>query len=67
MVWRKAVLAVEEVQLDPSAGDVAEQLYARFSPRRYRVDVRQAPLLRIKITHDPIQKRWLMMLLCTTS
>ena len=44
VVWRERSLAVEEVELDAAAGDVAEQLYARFNPRRYRMDVRQAPL-----------------------
>ena len=38
--------AVEEVELDPAAGDAAEQLHERFDPRHYRLDLRQAPLLR---------------------
>ena len=63
VVWRKAVLPVEEVELDPAAGDVGEQLYARFDPRHYRIDVRQAPLLRVYVAHDSTQERWLMMLL----
>ena len=29
VVWRKAILSVEEISLDPSEGDVAEQMYAR--------------------------------------
>ena len=28
VVWRKAALPVEEVELDAAAGDVAEQMYA---------------------------------------
>jgi arthrofactin-type cyclic lipopeptide synthetase C len=63
VVWCKAVLPVEEVEIDPVVGDVAKQLYERFNPRRYGIDVRQAPLLRIYVTHDPVQQRWLMMLL----
>ena len=47
--------------LDPAAGDAAEQLYARFDPRRFRSDVRQAPLLRLYIAYDAERKRWLMM------
>ena len=43
---------MEEVELDAAEGDVAEQLYARFNPRRYRMDVRQAPLLRVYIAED---------------
>ena len=55
MVWRKAPLVVEEVELEGEAGDAAEQLYARFNPRRNRIDVRQAPLLRVYVAHDPAQ------------
>ena len=30
----------------------AEQLYGRFDPRRHRIDVRQAPLMRVSIAQD---------------
>src|SRR5262249_6599879 len=50
VVWRKAVLPVEEVELDP--GDAAKQLRARYNPRSYQMDVRQAPMLRVAIAHD---------------
>ena len=60
VVWRKATLKVEEVELD-SAGDAAKQLYERYNPREYRMDVRQAPLLRVGIAQDGEKKRWLMM------
>jgi hypothetical protein len=63
VVWRQAPLPVEEITLDPTDGDVAEQLQARFDPRRFRFDVRQAPLLRAFITHDVAQDRWLLQLL----
>src|SRR5579864_2471380 len=63
VVWREAILPVEEVELDPAAGDVAGQLYARFNPRQYRIDVRQAPLLRVYIAEDQEKERWLMVLL----
>ncbi len=63
VVWREAPLPVEEVVLDPAVGDVGMQLHARFDPRQYRLDVRQAPLLRAYIAHDSIHERWLMMLL----
>jgi aryl carrier-like protein len=61
VVWRKAAVAVEEVEIDTAAGDVAHQLYGRFNPRGYRIDIRQAPMLRIYIAHDPAQDRWVMM------
>ena len=60
VVWRKAPLPVEEVELDADGGDAVEQLHARFNPRRYRIDVRQAPLLRVYIAHDPAHRRWLL-------
>ncbi|HQY72041.1 MAG TPA: AMP-binding protein, partial [Pseudomonadales bacterium] len=63
VVWREAPLVVEEVSLDGAAGDVAQQLAARFDPRRYRLDVRKAPLLRVYIAHDCGSARWVMLLL----
>ena len=32
VVWRKAAVPVEEVELEPDAGDAAQQLDARFNP-----------------------------------
>src|SRR5206468_2572066 len=61
VVLRRVTVAVEEVELEVGAGDVAEQLYARFNPRRYRLDVRQAPLLRIYIAYDGAQQQWVML------
>jgi amino acid adenylation domain-containing protein len=61
VVWRKAVLQVEEVELDPEAEDAARQLHTRFDPRQYRIDVRQAPLLRIYVARDVAQGRWVML------
>ena len=61
VVCRKVVLAIEEVELDPAAGDVAKQLFERFNLRRYRMDLRQAPLLRVYIAWDEPNKRWLTM------
>ena len=63
VVWRKAALAVEEVELDLTAGDAARKFYERFNPRRYRIDVQQAPLLRVHIAEDKENSRWLLMML----
>jgi amino acid adenylation domain-containing protein len=60
VVWRRAELAVEEIELDATMGDASEQLYARCNPRRIRIDVRQAPMLRLCIGYDSIRDRWLM-------
>src|SRR5215212_4811784 len=61
VVWRKAVLPVEEIALE--VGDGAAQLRERYNPRSYRMDVRRAPMLRVAIAHDEEKERWLMMLL----
>jgi len=59
VVWRQASLVVEEVELQPDAGDAAEQLYERFDPRHYRLDVREAPMMRLAVAWDAGQERWL--------
>ncbi len=61
VVWRKATLACEEVQLD--GGDVLAQLLARFDARTCRMDLGQAPLLRLVFANDPAQGRVVAMLL----
>jgi len=63
VVWRKAVLPFEEVELDAAGGDADEQLYALFDPRYYRIDVHQSPPLRLYVAEDKKKGRWLMMLL----
>ena len=61
VVWRHAQLPVEEFELRPRAGDAIEQLGAHVNPRYYRLDVRQAPMLRVFITRDPANGRWVML------
>ncbi|MET1070520.1 MAG: amino acid adenylation domain-containing protein [Pseudomonas prosekii] len=63
VVWRHAQLVCEEVQLAVSQGDSLSQLQSRFDPRHYRLDLRQAPLLRLVFAKDPSQKRLVAMLL----
>ena len=62
-VWRRASLPVEEVVLDPPPRDAAEQLRKRFNPRHVRVDVRQPPVLQVKIARDQMHDRWLLLML----
>ncbi|HEV3049578.1 MAG TPA: amino acid adenylation domain-containing protein, partial [Longimicrobium sp.] len=45
VVWRQAPLVVEEVELDAGAA-AAEELWRRYDPRRYRMELGRAPLLR---------------------
>ncbi len=51
VVWRQARLAVDELQL-PGGGDAAAQLRELHDPRLYRLDIRQAPLLRCFVAQD---------------
>ena len=62
VVWRQATLPIEEVQLDGAEGDIAEKLWARFDPRRARIDVRQAPLMHLAIAQDVANDRWIILL-----
>ena len=63
VVWRKAVVPVEEVVLEPAAGDAARQLNARFNPRMYRINLCQAPLLRVFVVQDTENERWLLLMM----
>ncbi|WP_370661175.1 syringopeptin non-ribosomal peptide synthetase SypB [Pseudomonas fragariae (ex Marin et al. 2024)] len=63
VVWRKADLVLSEIIIDPAAGPASEQLQQRFDPRHYRLDISQAPLLRLAFTHDVANQCWVAMLL----
>ncbi|QHF44605.1 non-ribosomal peptide synthetase [Pseudomonas sp. S35] len=57
VVWRTARLPVQALQLDPANGEIAAQLQALFDARHYRLDVTQAPLLRLVRADDPVNGR----------
>ena len=57
VVWRHAPVTVEELVLDGD-GDAAGQFMARVGPRRYRLDLAQAPLLRVFTAYDAAADRW---------
>ncbi|MGR4976811.1 amino acid adenylation domain-containing protein, partial [Pseudomonas sp. LARHCG127] len=63
IVWRKAQLRRQEVALDPVDGDAATQLHERFDSRHHRLDITQAPMLRLVHAYDTDNDRWLAMLL----
>jgi len=63
VVQRHAELPIEQITLDPADGAITEQLEARFNPREFRLDVRQAPLIETKIAQDQDDDRWILMLL----
>ncbi|KHJ59600.1 non-ribosomal peptide synthetase, partial [Burkholderia glumae] len=58
VVWRRAPLPVETIEPDPAGGDIAEQLRARHA----RLDLAQAPLMRMVLAHDAAHGRWVAML-----
>ncbi|WP_309475906.1 non-ribosomal peptide synthetase [Pseudomonas sp. B21-028] len=62
VVWREAQLVLEEVAL-ASQDDIAEQLRARFDTRHYRLDITQAPLMRLAFMQDVANQRWVAILL----
>ena len=58
VVWRQARLAVDAVQLDTCADTgpgvtVIDRLQQRFDARHHRLDLSQAPLMRLVHTADP--------------
>ncbi|HEU4880986.1 MAG TPA: AMP-binding protein, partial [Longimicrobium sp.] len=63
VVLRQAQLPVEEVELDAEAEDAAGQLWRRYDPRQYRMDLGRAPLLRACIAENQASGRWLLLML----
>ncbi|HEU4883623.1 MAG TPA: amino acid adenylation domain-containing protein, partial [Longimicrobium sp.] len=63
VVWRHAPLPVEEVELDAGAENAAEELWRRFDPRHYRMDLGRAPLLRVSIAQDRARGGWVLLML----
>ena len=59
-VWRKAALPIEEVSL-AGVDDRAAAVWRRFECAR--IDIRQAPLIRVAIAKDRGEDRWLLTLL----
>ncbi|WP_420127105.1 non-ribosomal peptide synthase/polyketide synthase [Longimicrobium sp.] len=63
VVWRHAPLSVEEVEVDPAAGDAARHLYERVDPLHQGVDLRHAPMLRVYVSRQAVAGRWGLLLL----
>ncbi len=62
VVLRKVSIPTEEVSI--TAGhDAAEEMLKRFDPAHYRINLAQAPLIRVAVAHDAAQNRWLLLLL----
>ncbi|MEF9674132.1 condensation domain-containing protein [Pseudomonas sp. PCH446] len=63
VVWRQARLYLEQVELDPAEGEITGQLHERFDARHARLDLTQAPLMRLVFAEDAPNQRWVAMLL----
>ncbi|WP_218187542.1 non-ribosomal peptide synthetase [Pseudomonas sp. SHC52] len=61
VVWRSAPLPVEVLRI--TQDDALAQLQAHTDPRQRRLDIRQAPLLRVVKAFDAAQQRWLLQVL----
>ena len=61
VVWRFARLPVEEVQVPDGRGDVVAWMKERFDPRSVRLEVRQAPMMRLFIARDQVRDRWVLL------
>jgi amino acid adenylation domain-containing protein len=61
VVYRTVALPVEEIALD-NARDVREQLDEWMAPQRQSMDIRQAPLVRMKVAADPWGSHWYVIL-----
>ncbi|QKZ05040.1 non-ribosomal peptide synthetase [Pseudomonas eucalypticola] len=53
VVWRHAPLAVQAVDVSAGDGAVLERLQQRFDARHHRLDLTQAPLMRLLHADDP--------------
>ncbi|WP_082111155.1 non-ribosomal peptide synthetase [Photorhabdus thracensis] len=60
VVCRQVPLFITELTLNPTDGSISDQLAQRFDPRRYRIDLSQAPLLRFVIAQDT-DGRWILL------
>ncbi|WPH12564.1 non-ribosomal peptide synthetase [Variovorax paradoxus] len=58
--WLDEVAPSEGV---PASSDAAERLAFHAAPGRYRIDVRQAPMIHAVAVHDTARQRWLLQLL----
>ena len=60
VVWRRAPLVVTEVEPEGEGELGIEELARRFDPRKHRVELARAPLLRFVIGKERGSERWLV-------
>ena len=63
VVWRNAPLQIEEIAFAADQGGLADLIRTRCDPRRYRIDIGQAPLMRLFFVEDPRDGKCVLMTL----
>ncbi|WP_246771887.1 condensation domain-containing protein, partial [Pseudomonas syringae] len=63
VVLREATLTVDELTLDAADGPIETQLLEHFDTRHHRLNLRDAPLMRMVCVEDPANARWVAILL----
>ncbi|ORX94939.1 amino acid adenylation [Basidiobolus meristosporus CBS 931.73] len=58
VVLRHAPISITELSLNPKNGPIIKQLTDRFNPSQHRINLSQAPLLRLMIAQDT-DDRWI--------
>jgi amino acid adenylation domain-containing protein len=61
VVWKHAPLNISRVKLDSSSETTEEQLLRRFNPRQHRIDLNEAPLIRLFVALDEPSGRWYLL------
>jgi amino acid adenylation domain-containing protein len=61
VVYRRAAMKVEELALDPSSEPI-EELKRRMRTDCQRLNLRQAPMLRLQVAPDPHSPQWYVLL-----
>ncbi|MBO9883430.1 non-ribosomal peptide synthetase, partial [Xanthomonas sp. D-109] len=61
VVWREAPLHVETIDVGDGHGEFEERMVACIDPRRKRLDLGQAPLIRLYAARDVATGEWLAM------
>lgn len=54
VVWRRAILRVDELDLDTASDPVQQVLVNRFNRGDFLIDLQCAPLMRLIVTPDPV-------------
>jgi amino acid adenylation domain-containing protein len=65
VVWRAAPIVIDEAVLDATeaGADATQRLTELRDPRRYRLDIRSAPLLRGLVVEDKTEGGWLLQMI----